>query len=97
MDCGHWSQSATQILLKANDPEAFNNINSRHEKSHFLSRFWAADDFRLPGHLNQVANEINTARVLAQYIDEYVSMQQGVVKNAKDRVSEISKAISKIK
>jgi len=32
MDCGHWSQSATQILLKANDPEAFNNINSRHEE-----------------------------------------------------------------
>ena len=67
------------------------------EKAHFLSRFWAADDFRLPGHLNQVANEINTARVLAQYIDEYVSMQRGVVKNAQDRVGEISKAIAKIK
>ena len=67
------------------------------ERAHFLSRFWAADDFRLPGHLNQLATEITTARVLAQYIDEYVSMQQGVVKAAKDRVSEISKAISKIK
>ena len=72
-------------------------VTPEAEKAHFLSRFWAVDDFRLPGHLNQVANEINTARVLAQYIDEYVSMQQGVVKNAKDRVSEISKAISKIK
>ena len=72
-------------------------VTPEAEKAHFLSRFWAADDFRLPGHLNQVANEINTARVLAQYIDEYVSMQQGVVKNAKDRVSEISNAISKIK
>ena len=72
-------------------------VSPEAEKAHFLSRFWAADDFRLPGHLNQVANEINTARVLAQFIDEYVSMQQGVVKNAKDRVSEISKAISKIK
>jgi hypothetical protein len=72
-------------------------VTPEAEKAHFLSRFWAADDFRLPGHLNQVANEINTARVLAQYIDEYVSMQQGVVKAAKDRVTEISKAIAKIK
>ena len=72
-------------------------VSPEAEKAHFLSRFWAADDFRLPGHLNTVANEIGTARILAQFIDEYVSMQQGVVKNAKDRVSEISKAISKIK
>ena len=72
-------------------------VSPEAERAHFLSRFWAADDFRLPGHLNQVANEINTARVLAQYIDEYVSMQQGVVAAAKDRVTEISKAISKIK
>jgi hypothetical protein len=72
-------------------------VTPEAEKAHFLSRFWAADDFRLPGHLNTVANEIGTARILAQFIDEYVSMQQGVVKNAKDRVSEISKAISKIK
>ena len=72
-------------------------VSPEAEKAHFLSRFWAADDFRLPGHLNQVANEINTARVLAQYIDEYVSMQQGVVKAAQDRVTEISKAIAKIK
>ena len=72
-------------------------VTPEAEKAHFLSRFWAVDDFRLPGHLNQVANEINTARVLAEYIDLYVDMQQGVVKNAKDRVSEISKAISKIK
>jgi hypothetical protein len=72
-------------------------VTPEAERAHFLSRFWAADDFRLPGHLNQVANEINTARVLAQYIDEYVSMQQGVVKAAKDRVTEISKAIAKIK
>ena len=72
-------------------------VSPEAEKAHFLSRFWAADDFRLPGHLNQLATEITTARVLAQYIDEYVSMQQGVVKAAKDRVSEISKAISKIK
>ena len=72
-------------------------VSPEAERAHFLSRFWAADDFRLPGHLNQVANEINTARVLAQYIDEYVSMQQGVVKNVQDRVTEISKAISKIK
>ena len=72
-------------------------VTPEAERAHFLSRFWAADDFRLPGHLNQVANEIGTARILAQFIDEYVSMQQGVVKNAKDRVSEISKAIAKIK
>jgi len=72
-------------------------VTPEAEKAHFLSRFWAADDFRLPGHLNQVANEINTARVLAEYIDLYVDMQQGVVKNAKDRVTEISKAIAKIK
>ena len=72
-------------------------VSPEAENAHFLSRFWAADDFRLPGHLNTVANEIGTARILAQFIDEYVSMQQGVVKNAKDRVSEISKAISKIK
>jgi len=72
-------------------------VTPEAEKAHFLSRFWAVDDFRLPGHLNTVANEINTARVLAQYIDEYVSMQQGVVAAAKDRVTEISKAISKIK
>ena len=72
-------------------------VSPEAERAHFLSRFWAADDFRLPGHLNQVANEINTARVLAQYIDEYVSMQQGVVKAAQDRVTEISKAIAKIK
>ena len=72
-------------------------VSPEAEKAHFLSRFWAADDFRLPGHLNQLATEITTARVLAQYIDEYVSMQQGVVKSAQDRVSEISKAISKIK
>jgi len=72
-------------------------VTPEAEKAHFLSRFWAADDFRLPGHLNQVANEINTARVLAQYIDEYVSMQRGVVAAAKDRVTEISKAIAKIK
>ena len=72
-------------------------VSPEAEKAHFLSRFWAADDFRLPGHLNTVANEIGTARILAQFIDEYVSMQQGVVKNAKDRVTEISKAIAKIK
>ena len=72
-------------------------VSPEAEKAHFLSRFWAADDFRLPGHLNQVANEINTASVLAQYIDEYVSMQRGVVAAAKDRVTEISKQISKIK
>ena len=72
-------------------------VTPEAEKAHFLSRFWAVDDFRLPGHLNQVANEINTARVLAQYIDEYVSMQQGVVKSAQDRVTEISKQIAKIK
>ena len=72
-------------------------VTPEAERAHFLSRFWAADDFRLPGHLNTVANEIGTARILAQFIDEYVSMQQGVVKNAKDRVAEISKAISKIK
>ena len=72
-------------------------VTPEAERAHFLSRFWAADDFRLPGHLNQVANEINTARVLAQYIDEYVSMQQGVVKSAQDRVTEISKQIAKIK
>ena len=72
-------------------------VTPEAEKSHFLSRFWAVDDFRLPGHLNQVANEINTARVLAQYIDEYISMQRGVVEAAEKRVTEISKAISKIK
>ena len=72
-------------------------VTPEAERAHFLSRFWAVDDFRLPGHLNQVATEINTARVLAQYIDTYVDMQQGVVKNAQDRVSEISKQISKIK
>ena len=72
-------------------------VSPEAEKAHFLSRFWAADDFRLPGHLNQVANEINTARVLAQYIDLYVDMQRGVVAAAKDRVTEISKQISKIK
>ena len=72
-------------------------VTPEAERAHFLSRFWAADDFRLPGHLNTVANEIGTARILAQFIDEYVSMQQGVVKNAKDRVTEISKAIAKIK
>lgn len=72
-------------------------VSPEAEKSHFLSRFWAADDYRLPGHLNTVANEIGTARILAQYVDLYVSMQQGVVAAAKDRVTEISKAISKIK
>ena len=72
-------------------------VTPEAEKSHFLSRFWAADDFRLPGHLNTVANEIGTARILAQFIDEYVSMQQGVVKSAQDRVTEISKQIAKIK
>jgi hypothetical protein len=72
-------------------------VSPEAEKAHFLSRFWAADDFRLPGHLNQVANEINTARVLAQYIDLYTDMQKGVVAAAKDRVTEISKAIAKIK
>ena len=72
-------------------------VSPEAERAHFLSRFWAVDDFRLPGHLNQLANEINTARVLAQYIDEYVSMQRGVVASAKDRVAEISKQISKIK
>ena len=72
-------------------------VTPEAEKAHFLSRFWAVDDFRLPGHLNQVANEINTARVVAQYIDEYVSMQRGVVEAAEKRVTEISKAISKIK
>ena len=72
-------------------------VTPEAERAHFLSRFWAVDDFRLPGHLNQLANEINTARVLAEYIDEYVSMQRGVVASAKDRVAEISKQISKIK
>ena len=72
-------------------------VSPEAEKAHFLSRFWAADDFRLPGHLNTVANEIGTARILAEYVDLYVSMQQGVVAAAKDRVTEISKAISKIK
>ena len=72
-------------------------VTPEAEKAHFLSRFWASDDFRLPGHLNQVASEISTARILAQYIDEYVSMQLGVVKAAQDRVTEIFKAISKIK
>ena len=67
------------------------------EKAHFLSRFWASDDFRLPGHLNTVANEINTARVLAQYFDLYTDMQRGVVEAAEKRVTEISKAIAKIK
>ena len=72
-------------------------VSPEAEKAHFLSRFWAADDFRLPGHLNQVANEINTARVLAQYIDLYTDMQRGVVEAAEKRVTEISKAIAKIK
>lgn len=72
-------------------------VTPQAEKAHFLSRFWAADDFRLPGHLNTVAAEISTARILAQYIDLYVDMQQGVVKAAQDRVNEISKAIAKIK
>ena len=72
-------------------------VSPEAEKAHFLSRFWAVDDFRLPGHLNTVANEIGTARILAEYVDLYVSMQQGVVAAAKDRVTEISKAIAKIK
>ena len=72
-------------------------VSPEAEKAHFLSRFWAVDDFRRPGHLNTVANEIGTARILAQFIDEYVSMQQGVVKAAQDRVTEISKQIAKIK
>ena len=72
-------------------------VTPEAEKAHFLSRFWAVDDFRLPGHLNTVANEINTARVLAQYIDLYTDMQRGVVEAAEKRVTEISKAISKIK
>jgi hypothetical protein len=72
-------------------------VTPEAEKAHFLSRFWAADDFRLPGHLNQVSNEINTARVLAQYIDLYTDMQRGVVEAAEKRVTEISKAIAKIK
>ena len=72
-------------------------VTPEAEKAHFLSRFWAADDFWLPGHLNQVANEINTARVLAQYIDLYVDMQRGVVEAAEKRVTEISRAIAKIK
>ena len=72
-------------------------VTPEAEKAHFLSRFWAVDDFRLPGHLNQVANEINTARVLAQYIDLYVDMQRGVVEAAEKRVTEISRAIAKIK
>ena len=72
-------------------------VTPEAEKAHFLSRFWAVDDFRLPGHLNTVANEINTARVLAQYIDLYVDMQRGVVEAAEKRVTEISKAIAKIK
>ena len=72
-------------------------VSPEAEKAHFLSRFWAVDDFRLPGHLNTVANEINTARVLAQYIDLYTDMQRGVVEAAEKRVTEISKAISKIK
>ena len=54
-------------------------VTPEAEKAHFLSRFWASDDFRLPGHLNTVANEINTARVLAQYFDLYTDMQRGVV------------------
>ncbi len=72
-------------------------VSPEAEKAHFLSRFWAVDDFRLPGHLNTVANEIGTARILAEYVDLYVSMQQGVVKAAQDRVTEISKQIAKIK
>jgi len=72
-------------------------VSPEAEKAHFLSRFWAADDYKLPGHLNMVANEISTARILAQYIDLYVDMQQGVVKAAQDRVTEISKQIAKIK
>ena len=72
-------------------------VSPEAEKSHFLSRFWASDDFRLPGHLNQVANEIGTARILAEYIDTYVDMQRGVVQAAEKRVAEISKQISKIK
>ena len=72
-------------------------VSPEAEKAHFLSRFWASDDFRLPGHLNQVANEIGTARILAQYIDLYTDMQRGVVEAAEKRVTEISKAISKIK
>ena len=72
-------------------------VSPEAERAHFLSRFWASDDFRLPGHLNQVASEISTARILAEYIDLYTDMQKGVVAAAQDRVSEISKQISKIK
>jgi hypothetical protein len=97
LEAGFAKQEAVLQRLQDIARGYHSKVTPEAEKAHFLSRFWAADDFRLPGHLNQVANEINTARVLAQYIDEYVSMQQGVVKAAKDRVSEISKQISKIK
>ncbi|NDG63802.1 MAG: hypothetical protein EBY29_10110 [Planctomycetes bacterium] len=72
-------------------------VTPEAEKAHFLSRFWASDDFRLPGHLNQVAVEISTARILAEYIDLYIDMQRSVVEGAEKRVTEISKQISKIK
>jgi hypothetical protein len=72
-------------------------VSPEAEKAHFLSRFWAVDDFRLPGHLNQVSNEISTARILAEYIDLYIDMQRSVVEGAEKRVTEISKQISKIK
>jgi hypothetical protein len=32
-------------------------VTPEAEKAHFLSRFWAADDYKLPGHLNMAANE----------------------------------------
>jgi hypothetical protein len=97
LEAGFAKQEAVLQRLEDIARGYHSKVTPEAEKAHFLSRFWAADDFRLPGHLNQVATEINTARVLAQYIDEYVWMQQGVVAAAKDRVSEISKQISKIK
>jgi len=97
LEAGFAKQEAVLQRLQDIARGYHSKVTPEAERAHFLSRFWAADDFRLPGHLNQVAVEISTARILAEYIDGYVDMQRDVVASAKDRVSEISKLISKIK